>query len=98
MCVSIHKSVDKMALRYWEEMRRHFYSTPSSYMELIRLYAKMLQENKAEFVKNKDRLLIGLQKLSNANSSVFNMQDELLLLGPLIVKKQEVKYNTHIYL
>ena len=42
-----------MAVKYWDEMRRHYYSTPSSYMELIRLYSKLLRENKTEFMNNK---------------------------------------------
>jgi len=53
VCVDIHKSVGKMANKYWEEMRRHYYSTPSNYMELIRLYSKMLRANKTNFVNSK---------------------------------------------
>lgn len=88
VCVEIHKSIGRMSVRYWEEMRRHYYSTPSSYMELIRLYSKMLKENKAEFVNNKNRLNVGLFKLSEANSLVGEMSVELESLGPKIEEKQ----------
>ncbi|KAL4237693.1 Dynein heavy chain 14 [Mactra antiquata] len=89
MCVDMHKSIGDMSIKYWEEMRRHYYSTPSSYMELIRLYSKLLKENKTEFAENKNRLLVGLFKLSEANSLVGTMQDELKNLGPAIVQKQK---------
>ncbi|XP_053375273.1 dynein axonemal heavy chain 6-like isoform X4 [Mercenaria mercenaria] len=89
MCVDIHKSINIMAVKYWDEMRRHYYSTPSSYMELIRIYSKMLRENKTEFMDNKNRLLVGLFKLSEANSLVGVMQDELVQIGPQIVQKQK---------
>ncbi|WAR20146.1 DYH6-like protein, partial [Mya arenaria] len=89
MCVDIHKAIGRMAVTYWEEMRRHYYSTPSSYMELIRLYSKLLRENKNEFMENKNRLLVGLFKLSEANSLVGTMQQELEGLGPAILQKQK---------
>ncbi|KAH3851244.1 hypothetical protein DPMN_093724, partial [Dreissena polymorpha] len=89
MCVDIHKLIGTMAERYWHEMRRHYYSTPSSYMELIRLYSKLLKENKNEFMQNKERLMNGLFKLSEANSLVGTMQQELVELGPAIVQKQK---------
>jgi len=51
--VDIHQSIGKATIKYWEEMRRHYYATPSSYMEFIRLYSKMLRENKRSFINNK---------------------------------------------
>lgn len=53
ICVAVHKSVAETGPRYWQEMRRHYYVTPSSYMEQIRLYARMLRDNKREFVSNR---------------------------------------------
>ncbi|ESO83512.1 hypothetical protein LOTGIDRAFT_133247 [Lottia gigantea] len=86
-CVDIHRSISVVSRQYWEEMRRHYYSTPSSYMELIRLYSIMLRDNKQEFVNNRERLQIGLSKLSEANSLVGEMQEELVTLGPKIEEK-----------
>ncbi|GFO34548.1 dynein heavy chain 1, axonemal, partial [Plakobranchus ocellatus] len=87
ICVSIHKSISAMSVRYWEEARRKYYSTPTSYMELIRLYSRMLRDNKSEFINNRDRLQNGLTTLSNANEMVGEMQEELMALGPFIVEK-----------
>ena len=82
-----------MGVRYWQEVRRRFYATPSSYMELIRLYARMLRDNKREFVSNRQRLQVGLTTLSDANNMVGEMQEELICLGPEIVKKSKVCFN-----
>lgn len=49
MCVEIHTSVSKMAKKFYEELRRHYYTTPTSYLELINLYLKMLSDKKKYF-------------------------------------------------
>ncbi|CAG5136729.1 unnamed protein product, partial [Candidula unifasciata] len=87
ICVEIHKSISYMSRRFWEESRRHYYSTPSSYMELIRLYSRMLADNKQEFTHNRNRLQNGLSALSDAYAMVGVMQEELVSLGPVIVAK-----------
>ncbi|KAL8598268.1 hypothetical protein ACOMHN_035218 [Nucella lapillus] len=87
ICVAVHKSVVDTGARYWQELRRHFYATPSSYMELIRLYARMLRANRQEFESDRQRLQVGLSTLSDAKKMVGEMQDELLSLGPIIVVK-----------
>jgi dynein heavy chain len=46
MCVEIHTSVSNMAKRFYAELRRYYYTTPTSYLELINLYLKMLAEKK----------------------------------------------------
>lgn len=89
VCVDMHNSVSSMSVTFWQEMRRHYYTTPSSYMELIRIYSKLLRENKTIFLDNKNRLLVGLFKLSEANSLVGTMQEELVSIGPRIEQKQK---------
>ena len=90
ICVSIHKSVETEALRFWEEMRRRYYTTPSSYLEFIKVYSSMLHNNNAKFENNRSRLINGLAKLSEANSLVGIMQDELVSIGPKIEEKAKV--------
>ena len=60
LCGNAQK-VAKVTSQFWAEMRRRYYVTPSSYMELIRIYSKMLQEQKNEFMNNRNRLLIVCQ-------------------------------------
>ena len=46
MCVEIHTSVSSMADRFYAELRRRYYTTPTSYLELINLYLTMLDEKR----------------------------------------------------
>jgi hypothetical protein len=42
-------------------MRRHYYVTPSSYLQLIKLYKTMLEERKDKLNQKKNRICNGLQ-------------------------------------
>ena len=46
MCVEIHTSVSAMAERFYAELRRRYYTTPTSYLELINLYLQMMQDKR----------------------------------------------------
>lgn len=50
-----------MTVRFYNEMRRHYYTTPSSYLELLKLYLVMLNKKRAEIVKTRDRIANGLK-------------------------------------
>ncbi|KAJ3083598.1 Dynein heavy chain 6, axonemal, partial [Rhizoclosmatium hyalinum] len=84
MCVEVHSSVGVMAARFYDELRRRYYTTPTSYLELINLYVSMLQEKRKELGAARDRLNSGLNKLFETNELVANMQIELSSLGPIL--------------
>jgi dynein heavy chain len=42
-------------------MRRHYYVTPSSYLQLIKLYKTLLEERKDKINQKKNRICNGLQ-------------------------------------
>jgi len=42
----IHKSVEMMSYRYQEEFKRFNYVTPTSYLELIKMYRKVLNQKR----------------------------------------------------
>eukprot|EP00967_Tisochrysis_lutea_P008590 scaffold10254_cov16-Tisochrysis_lutea.AAC.1 len=46
MCVLIHTSVAKTSDRYYAELRRRYYTTPKSYLDLINLYLQLLGEKR----------------------------------------------------
>ncbi|XP_039271711.2 dynein axonemal heavy chain 6-like [Styela clava] len=89
MCVEIHTSVNKMAERFYSELRRHYYTTPTSYLELINLYLSMLDEKKKSLVVARDRFKTGLSKLLETNELVDSMQEELTALEPELKKKSK---------
>ncbi|KAJ3111626.1 Dynein heavy chain 6, axonemal [Phlyctochytrium bullatum] len=87
MCVEIHTSVTHIAKKFYAELRRRYYTTPTSYLELINLYITMLQEKRKELGAARDRLRNGLNKLAETNELVAAMQIELEQLGPELKNK-----------
>lgn len=49
-CVYIHNSLEKASVRLYDEHRRHYYITPSFYMDLLKTFEKMLETRKTEYV------------------------------------------------
>ncbi|KAJ3052746.1 Dynein heavy chain 6, axonemal [Rhizophlyctis rosea] len=89
MCVEIHASVGEIAHKFYAELRRRYYTTPTSYLELINLYVAMLQEKRKELGSARDRLRNGLNKLLETNEMVAKMQVELESLGPELKQRAQ---------
>ncbi|KAI8909816.1 dynein heavy chain and region D6 of dynein motor-domain-containing protein [Gorgonomyces haynaldii] len=89
MCVEIHVSVGQLAKKFYQELRRRYYTTPTSYLELINSYVSMLSEKRKELGVARDRLKNGLSKLQETNELVANMQIELQMLGPELKQKAQ---------
>ncbi|XP_026216049.1 dynein heavy chain 6, axonemal isoform X2 [Anabas testudineus] len=87
MCVEIHVSVTDMAERFYSELRRRYYTTPTSYLELINLYLSMLEEKRQHLVLAKDRVKNGLTKLLETNELVDEMKVDLSALEPVLKQK-----------
>uniref|UniRef100_A0A670K7B3 Dynein axonemal heavy chain 6 n=1 Tax=Podarcis muralis TaxID=64176 RepID=A0A670K7B3_PODMU len=87
MCVDIHMSVTEMAEQYYAELRRRYYTTPTSYLELINLYLTMLGEKRKQLVSARDRVKNGLTKLLETNVLVDKMKLDLSALEPVLKEK-----------
>uniref|UniRef100_A0A803T305 AAA+ ATPase domain-containing protein n=1 Tax=Anolis carolinensis TaxID=28377 RepID=A0A803T305_ANOCA len=87
MCVDIHMSVTEMAEQYYAELRRRYYTTPTSYLELINLYLSMLSEKRKELISARDRVKNGLTKLLETNELVDKMKLDLSALEPVLKEK-----------
>ncbi|KAA8595375.1 hypothetical protein FQN60_012510 [Etheostoma spectabile] len=87
MCVEIHVSVTDMAERFYTELRRRYYTTPTSYLELINLYLSMLDEKRQQLVLARDRVKNGLTKLLETNVLVDTMKVDLSALEPVLKQK-----------
>jgi dynein heavy chain len=59
-----------MAERMAEVNRRHVYVTPSSYLELLRLYSTLLNEQRELVTASLDRYTNGLVKLQTTKTQV----------------------------
>ena len=86
MCVEFHQTVGALSARFLNEVRRHNYLTPTSYLELLHTFNSLLDVKKAEFQQAIDRYSIGLEKLLHTESEVQKMQQELRELQPKLEK------------
>ena len=86
MCKHFHESVRVMSETFFEMLRRHNYVTPTSYLELILTFKKLLGVKRNEIMTLKQRYLTGLEKLEFAASQVSVMQQELQDLQPELIK------------
>ncbi|XP_016058014.1 PREDICTED: dynein heavy chain 6, axonemal [Miniopterus natalensis] len=89
MCVNVHLSVSNMAERYYTELRRRYYTTPTSYLELINLYLTMLSDKKKQLISASDRVKNGLTKLLETNILVDKMKLDLSALEPILLTKSQ---------
>ena len=73
----IHQSVEKISVRYLDELRRHNYVTPTSYLELLSCYQSILKERTDYFGGQKSRLEKGLNVLAEAAVEIANLREML---------------------
>lgn len=64
-------------MRYLEELRRHNYVTPTSYLELLSMYQSILKERLDYFGGQKTRLEKGLNVLAEAAVEIANLREML---------------------
>ncbi|KAL4427402.1 hypothetical protein ABPG74_009674 [Tetrahymena malaccensis] len=82
----IHKSVEKTSNKFYEQLRRYNYVTPTSYLELLSTFRNVLSFKKKEVQKSIQRLKSGLDKLEEANKSVEEMRIVLKDMQPQLEK------------
>lgn len=71
---------------------RYNYVTPTSYLELLGTFIRLLGEKRNEINEGRRRLEVGLQKLLSTAAEVEVMQKELQDLQPILAKtSQEVE-------
>jgi len=89
VCVQMQKSVFTLSERFEKEVQRHYYVTPTSYLELINAFKDLLGFKRDEVSKMKSRYDVGLDKIVSTESQVTAMQEELEQLKPTLKKTAE---------
>jgi dynein heavy chain len=56
--------------RYFDTLRRRNYVTPTSYLELIKTFKRLLDKKRMEILTLKERYIVGLQKLEYSEQQV----------------------------
>ncbi len=85
----IHVTVEKESLEYKERLRRYNYVTPTSYLELLQVFKRLLKEKRASVGGLKTKLENGLSKLQSAALQVAQLQIDLREKQPVLVQTQK---------
>lgn len=85
----VHKSVDIMSTRFLNELRRHNYVTPTSYLELLRCFKTLLTEKRNQLTTQKNRFSGGVERLIKAAYEVEVMKVKLQKMKPELAEAQK---------
>ena len=83
----VHQSVNDMSKVYAQNEKRHNYTTPKSFLELINLYRKVLNQKNSEVVAKIVRLENGLEKLRVTGVQVDALKAQLAIQEVELAKK-----------
>jgi dynein heavy chain len=84
--VAAQMSVFELAERFFAELKRMFYVTPTSYLELISSFIGTLKSQRMIVQNAKFRYDTGLEKINDAKEQVSALQIELNELEPVLEK------------
>lgn len=84
----IHQSVEEKVEEFKQTMRRITYVTPTSYLELLSSYKKLLKAQRTKVEKGINRLSRGLEVLKTASEEVDKLQKQLEENAPILAQTQ----------
>lgn len=92
MCVTMHQSVEHASVRYMNEMQRYNQVTPTSYLSLLSVLKSIMRSRVTHLTEQRNRLVIGLEKLSTTKEQVSRLQSQLEANKPILERtKLEVE-------
>lgn len=89
VCVDMQERVKNLNTRYLEELGRHNYVTPTSYLELLKLFRNLFEAKRKDIKDNEERYVTGLEKLDSTEVAVKAMQLQLTELQPKLIVSQK---------
>merc|ERR1719265_1781026 len=89
MCQLFHSSATVLGNRFKNELKRIYYATPTSFLELIQTFKNLLGAKRKEVTDLKNKYEVGLEKLITTEQSVEGMKQELIELQPKLVEKNK---------
>jgi dynein heavy chain len=88
ICVKIHREVEQRTTEFLQQNGRYNYTTPTSYLELIKLYLEKMQEQNKIVSDKAARYKGGLKKLMDAEETVAKLKVQLTALQPTLEKAE----------
>ena len=90
ICVDMQLRVTNLSTRFYQELRKYYYVTPTSYLELLATFKRLLTARNSQVISSISRYEIGLEKLLSTEETVTGMKAELTELTPqLEIKTKE---------
>lgn len=91
LCMEVHASVALKSEVFYDELRRKNYTTPTSYLELLRLYIDMLKMQQNILPLKIRKYKVGLQTLKETNEVVEKLKKQIIEFQPIL--EQSAKDN-----
>ncbi|KAI9144540.1 dynein heavy chain and region D6 of dynein motor-domain-containing protein [Paraphysoderma sedebokerense] len=94
LCVLMHESVRETSVQFKAELGRNNYITPTSYLQLLALYKKLLDKKRGDLQALRKRTATGLEKLLTATKEVEMLQEELEHTQPMLIQTSQETEDT----
>eukprot|EP00796_Vickermania_ingenoplastis_P004622 gene4627-3332_t len=86
LCVDVHSTITDMSQAYWDELRRRYYVTPTSYLEFIETYKAIFNERRSVLAENLEQVQNGVDKMKETDEMIAKMKIEIETKRPLLEK------------
>jgi dynein heavy chain, axonemal len=86
LCVDVHASTTHMAQQYYDELRRRYYITPTSYLEFIESYKALLLTQRSRVEAQLAQVVNGTEKMRETEETITKMKAEIEVKRPQLEK------------
>ncbi|CAM39839.2 putative dynein heavy chain [Leishmania braziliensis MHOM/BR/75/M2904] len=86
LCVHVHAATIEMAQQYYDELRRRYYITPTSYLEFIETYKALLQSQRSRVETQLAQVENGTEKMRETEETITKMKAEIEVRRPQLEK------------
>jgi dynein heavy chain len=87
--VMVHQSVEHYSEQFAAKLRRKNYTTPKNYLDYISTYLTILEKKDQANKAQQDRLLVGIEKIKEAEIQLKILNDELAIQKVKVTKRTE---------
>lgn len=84
IAVEIHCNCIDYADKFWDEIKRKYYITPTSYLELMRIYINFMTTQQTFIPLKIKKYEIGLERLVETNDKVAGLQKQIIEFQPIL--------------
>lgn len=87
--VMVHQSVEHYSEQFAAKLRRYNYTTPKNYLDYISTYLSILEKKDRENKNQQDRLLVGIDKIKEAEIELKKLNEDLAVQKVKVTKRTE---------